>query len=100
MISTSHAENDRPQVLRSGRWPYNGFWLRELPFGLVLILTLVGVSYTSISKRPMVGYWEFLAIAIGLVSICTGWSHAPDKQQRARLIWTQALHWVAFIAAM
>jgi len=27
------------------------FWIRELPFTLVLILTIVGVAYTSFSKN-------------------------------------------------
>jgi hypothetical protein len=29
------------------------FWLKELPFALVLILTTLGVAYTSFSKQPM-----------------------------------------------
>jgi len=33
------------------------FWIRELPFALVLILTTIGVAYTSFSKKrsPAIG---------------------------------------------
>lgn len=85
-----------PQLpLRNGS--HASFWIRELPFSLVLILTLLGVAYTSFSKQPITGYWELLAPAIGLVCIGSGWSRANDKNARLQLIATQALHWVAFL---
>src|SRR6267154_2575052 len=80
--------------------PPVSFWLRELPYVAVLILTLVGVAYASFSRQSMVGYWEFLAPVIGLLCVILGWPHAPDKAARWRLVWTQVLHWVAFLAAM
>ena len=80
--------------------PHASFWLRELPYVVVLILTLFGVAYASFSRQSMVGYWEFLAPVIGLLCVVIGWPHAPDKAARFRLIWTQALHWLAFLAAM
>ena len=80
--------------------PSASFWLRELPYVVVLILTLFGVAYASFSRQSMVGYWEFLAPVIGLLCVVIGWPHAPDKAARFRLIWTQALHWLAFLASM
>jgi hypothetical protein len=80
--------------------PHAGFLLRELPYSAILILTLAGVAYTSFSKNPIVAYWEFLAPVIGIACVFNGWRHAPDKEARVRLIWTQALHWLAFLAAM
>jgi hypothetical protein len=77
-----------------------GFWLRELPFGAVLLLTLFGVAYTSVARQPIVGYWEFLAVAVGILCVVTGWPHARAKDEHIRLIWTQALHWIAFLVAM
>jgi hypothetical protein len=76
------------------------FWIRELPFSLMLILTILGVAYTSFSKQPIIGYWELLAPLIGLVCIGAGWSSANDKTARLRLIGTQALHWFAFLLVM
>jgi hypothetical protein len=99
----SEAPNDalvEPPVRRPVRLLNAGSWLRDLPYGVVLVLTLVGVAYTSFSKHPIVAYWEFLVPVMGVVCIGTGWRHAHDKQARLRLIWTQALHWLAFIVAM
>ncbi len=59
--------------------PPRSFWLRELPFTIVLILTIAGVAYTTFSKQPIVGYWEILAPIIGLV--CVG---AAGKRQATR----------------
>ncbi len=55
------------------------FWIRELPFTLVLILIIAGVAYTSFSKKPIVGYWEVLAPIIALVCVGSGWQ-AGDKR--------------------
>ena len=56
------------------------FWIKELPFTLVLILTIGGVAYRSFSKKPIVGYREILAPIIALVCVGAGWrlplSHA------------------------
>jgi len=76
------------------------FWIRELPFALVLILTTLGVAYTSFSKQPIVGFWELLAPLIALVCIGSGWPSANDKTARLILIGSQVLHWLAFIVVM
>jgi hypothetical protein len=76
------------------------FWLRELPYIAVLTLTILGVAYTSASRKPLIGYWECLAVAIGLVCVTTGWLHIHDPKARFRMVWTQALHWLAFLVAM
>lgn len=75
-------------------------WLKELPYIIVLGLTLLGVAYTSISHQPLIGYWEFLTLAMAVVCIGTGWFNIHDKQARIRMIWTQVFHWVAFLVAM
>jgi hypothetical protein len=76
------------------------FWLRELPYIIVLALTIFGVAYTSVSHQPLVGYWQFLAVAVGLVCVATGWLHIHDPKARFRMVWTQALQWLAFLVAM
>ena len=80
--------------------PRASFWLRELPFSLVLILTLLGVAYTSFLKQPIMGYWELLAPVIGLVCVGAGWPGAHEKNARLQLIFTQVLHWAAFLLVM
>src|SRR5580693_574162 len=75
-------------------------WVRKLPYFAVLALTILGVAYTSVSQQPLIGYWVFLAVAIGLVCVTTGWLHIHDPKARFRMVWTQALHWLAFLIAM
>ena len=55
---------------------------------------------SNISHQPLVGYWEFLALATGVLCVVTEWEKAKDKQARFRLMWTQALHWVAILVTM
>jgi hypothetical protein len=71
-----------------------------LPYGTVLMLTALGVAYTSYSKRPIVVYWELLAPVIAAVCVGAGWRSASDRGARLQLIWTQVLHWIAFLVVM
>jgi hypothetical protein len=73
---------------------------RKLSYVAVLTLALSGVAYTNISRQPLIGYWEFLALATGILCVVTEWGNAKDKQARFRLIWTQALHWGAILVTM
>ena len=74
-------------------------WQR-IPFAVALVLAIAGVAYTNISHQPLVGYWEFLALAIAVVCVVTKWPELDNKQAQFRLIWTQALHWVAVLVTM
>jgi hypothetical protein len=71
-----------------------------MPFCLVLTLTILGVAYTSFSRRPILAYWEVLAPIIGVVCVASGWHNAQDSAARRRLLATQALHWLAFVVVM
>jgi len=88
--------------LHSSVWRFDarGFLLREWPYLLVLLLALVGIAYTSFSKTPIIVYWVVLAPFIGVVCVIARWSHEETREQRLRLIWTQALHWGAVLVAM
>jgi hypothetical protein len=76
------------------------FWIRELPFSVLLLLTIGGVAYTSFSKHPILIYWEILAPIIGLVCVWYGWPGSGDNAARLRLVGTQVLHWLAFLLVM
>jgi hypothetical protein len=89
-----------PHVASPPKAAHVSFWIRELPFTVVLILTIAGVAYTSFSKQPIVAYWEILAPIIALVCVGAGWQEAGDKAGRLRLVVTQALHWGAFLLVM
>jgi hypothetical protein len=76
------------------------FLIRQLPYLAVLALAIFGVAYSNFSGHPINGYWEFLAIATGLLCIFLRWPTAPDRETRLRLVWTQVAHWTAVIVAM
>jgi hypothetical protein len=73
---------------------------RELPYVAVLVLAIAGVAYTRISHQPLRGYWEFLAVAMAVLCVVIQWEQTPDRSARIRLIWMQALHWVAILVTM
>lgn len=74
--------------------------LRTLPYIVVLALILFGVAYTSVAQRPLGFFWEFVAFVTGLLCVTTGWTKLDTRAARARLIWTQAVHWLAILVAM
>jgi hypothetical protein len=76
------------------------FLWQQLPYVVALVLAIAGVAYTNVSHQPLVGYWEFLALAIGVVCVVTKWPEPDTKERQLRLIWTQALHWVAVLVTM
>ena len=94
--STTQPSSGAVSRLEDGRRPSR--FLRALPYVIILILTLAGVAYTSVNKTPLTTYWEFLAVLTGILCIVGGWRHAEGK--RVRLVWTQVLHWAAFVGMM
>jgi len=76
------------------------FLRRQLPYIVVLLITLFGVAYTSMSHQPLVGFWEPLAIVVGVLCVVTTWSTIPDRRGHVQLIWKQAAHWAAILVAM
>jgi hypothetical protein len=82
------------------RFDPRAFLAREWPYLLVLILALFGVAYTSFSNTPITTYWIILAPFIGAICVVTRWRDAESREQRLRLVWTQALHWGAVLLAM
>jgi hypothetical protein len=79
---------------------YTSFLYRQLPYIVVLVLAIGGVAYTNISHQPLVGYWEFLTLAMAIVCVVTEWGRADDRHARFQLIGKQALHWGATLVAM
>ena len=99
MSESSQAPHSNvPQIHSRAR--HLSFWIRELPFSAVMILTLLGVAYISFSKKPITGYWEILAPLIALLCVGAGWHGAADTRARLWLIGKQVLHWLAFLVVM
>ncbi len=76
------------------------FFRRKLPYIAVLALAIAGIAYSNIASQPLPGFWEFLAIAVGVVSVATEWPNVRERKARIRLIWTQALHWATILVVM
>ena len=99
-MSEVGAERDggmEPSAKHSGM---THFLWQQLPYIIALVLAVAGVAYTNASHQPLIGYWEFLALAIGVVCVINKWPELDNKVDRWRLIWTQAMHWVAVLVAM
>lgn len=94
-IDARSAESGGDHGMRSAT-----FVRRQLPFLAILALAIAGVAYTNMSRQPLVGYWEFLAVTTGIACVLTKWAELDDREARLRLMWTQALHWVAVLVAM
>ncbi|MCA1376451.1 MULTISPECIES: hypothetical protein [Bradyrhizobium] len=90
-------EDHVPQQARSGMGRL--VW-QQLPYAVALLLAIAGVAYTNVSHQPLIGYWEFLALAIGVVCVITKWPEIEGREGQIRLIWTQALHWIAVLITM
>lgn len=97
MSDKQHNEN---KALASGHSQVLRFIWQQLPYLVALVLAIAGVAYTNASHQPLVGYWEFLALAIGVVCVMTKWPELEGREAQFRLIWTQALHWVAVLITM
>jgi hypothetical protein len=74
--------------------------LRQAPYVIALILAIAGVAYSNFAHQPLTGYWEFLAVAIGVMCVVTRWDKASDRTARFHLIGTQTLHWAAVLVSM
>jgi len=96
-IEAERNEGAKPPSMRSGM---TRFLWQQLPYMVALVLAIAGVGYTNISHQPLVGYWEFLALGIGVVCVINKWPEIEGKQAQFRLIWTQALHWIAVLVTM
>lgn len=73
-------------------------WLREAPYLIMLLLTVGGVAYSALARSPLQHYWELVTLFNCAACIYEGWGR--EGQQRWRVVWTQLLHWGAFLVAM
>lgn len=74
--------------------------LSEAPYIAMLIAGFLGVAWVGGAEQPNLLYWKILTPIFGLLCIVAGWASADSKGGRTRLIWTQGLHWAAFLMAM
>ncbi|NMJ42650.1 hypothetical protein GWK16_15490 [Roseomonas sp. JC162] len=74
--------------------------LAEAPYLAMLVAGFAGVAFVGGGPQPKLLYWQILAPVFGVLCVIAGWKGAGERKARTRLIWTQALHWLAFLGAM
>ncbi len=99
-VESTKSQIEKNEAIDADSSDWGSFLRRQLPYLSVLGLAIVGVAYTNMARQPLVGYWEFLALATGIVCVVADWPKLHDRQARFRLIWTQSVHWVAVLVAM
>lgn len=82
---------------------WRGLWI----YGVMIAVALVGIAYTVTGGPEETGVgprliWVWGAIIPIYFGACVwqGWDSTMTRQEKLRLVGTQALHWLAFLAAM
>jgi hypothetical protein len=99
MSEINEQQNEAAETSSTHSAMSNFLW-QQLPYIIALVLAIAGVAYTNASHQPLVGYWEFLALAVAVVCIVTKWPELDNRQAKVRLIWTQTVHWIAVLVTM
>jgi len=81
-------------------WALPRLLMKELPYLAMLGMALIGIAYTSFAGQSIILYWETLAPLYAVSCVFAGWRQVDDREARVRLIWTQALQWLAILATM
>ena len=87
--------------------PHRSWWRGLWIYGVMVAVALVGIAYTVTGGPDETGVgprlvWVWGAIIPIYFAACVwhGWDSTMTRQEKLRLVGTQALHWLAFLAAM
>jgi hypothetical protein len=72
----------------------------DLPYIVMLSTAVLGIGIVTFTGQPVAYYWEFLTPVYCAICIYVGWRHTETTHERTRLVWTQILHWAAFLFGM
>jgi hypothetical protein len=72
----------------------------DLPYIVMLSTAVLGIGIVTFTGQPVAFYWEFLTPVYCAICIYIGWRHTETTHERTRLVWTQILHWAAFLFGM
>jgi len=73
--------------------------LDDLPYLAIIVLGLVGISWTSIAPNSTTKYWAVLTPVYAVICIGAGWRRAPPGERLAMAV-IQVLQWAAVLIAM
>src|SRR5574337_657704 len=71
----------------------------DLPYLAIIVLGLVGTSWTSVSRSSTSGYWIVMTPVFAAICVYAGWRHI-EPGARVGMATTQILQWAAFLIAM
>ena len=72
----------------------------DLPYIVMLSTAVLGIGIVTFTGQAVAFYWEFLTPVYCAICIYIGWRHTETTHERTRLVWTQILHWAAFLFGM
>jgi hypothetical protein len=74
--------------------------LAELPYFAIVVIGIVGVSWTSLLGVSVAIYWVTMTPIAGLLCVCAGWAHLPRGRGRLEMVAIQLGQWAAVLVAM
>jgi hypothetical protein len=77
-------------------WPQKRhFSIEETVFIVMMLLSLLGIVITDFSQHDGYGYWMFMVLVFGILSIFVSWLQAKTRQSDIReIVRIQSLHWL------
>ncbi len=74
--------------------------LAEVPYFAIVIIGIVGVSWTNSLGVPVATYWVTMTPIAALLCIAAGWGHMPRGRGRVEMVAIQVGQWAAVLVAM
>lgn len=71
------------------------FGLEQTIFIVMLLLSLIGIVVTDFSRHDGYGYWLFMVVVFGLLSILVSWLQSKTGEiEFGEIVKEQASHWL------
>jgi hypothetical protein len=105
-LALAHEPDDAPATPAAAPAPaaparsWSRILLSEAPYIAMLLAGFLGVAWIGGAEQPNLLYWQVLTPIFAALCIAAGWTASATRGGRTRLIWTQGLHWAAFLIAM
>jgi hypothetical protein len=74
--------------------------LAELPYFAIVVIGMVGVSWTNLLGVSVATYWVTMTPIAAVLCILVGWAHLPEGRRRFEMVAIQLGQWAAFLVAM
>src|ERR1700710_3116149 len=74
--------------------------LAELPYFAIVVIGIVGVSWTNMLGVSVATYWVTMTPIAALLCVCVGWAHLPRGRSRLEMAAFQFGQWAAVLVAV